>query len=111
VRVEVSTFPGVDGAFRRVVNSGQVLDPAIVPSLFEPFRRQGGERLSRDRGLGLGPSIVTAVVAAHHGQCQARARPDGGLDIEIRLPPPDYLTATRSMTKTSVSLGPTGPLP
>jgi signal transduction histidine kinase len=90
VRVEVGTLGEVGGASLRVANSGQVLDPAIVPSLFEPFRRQAGERLSRDAGcggLGLGLSIVTAVVAAHRGGLGATARPEGGLELEVSLPP------------------------
>jgi signal transduction histidine kinase len=122
--VEVVTSTDDRGPALRIANTGQVLDPGMLPALFEPFRRQGGERLSRPKGLGLGLSIVTAVVTAHGARLQAAARIEGGLDLEVRLPrrPPKtrarsrsgrspYLTATKSMTKTSVSLGPTGPLP
>ena len=57
-----------------------------VDELFEPFRRGVGERLgTRGRGLGLGLSIVRAVAIAHGAQIEARALPDGGLEIELRF--------------------------
>jgi signal transduction histidine kinase len=31
-------------------------------------------------------SIVASVAKAHGGQAEAHARPDGGLDVQIRLP-------------------------
>jgi signal transduction histidine kinase len=59
--------------------------------LFAPFQRLGAAR-SRDGaqrrdGHGLGLSIVSAIAAAHGADLQARARPDGGLHIELRFPP------------------------
>jgi signal transduction histidine kinase len=50
----------------------------------ETEQRDGAER--RD-GHGLGLSIVSAIAAAHGADLQARARPDGGLHIELRFPP------------------------
>ncbi|MFC0106596.1 sensor histidine kinase [Kibdelosporangium aridum] len=70
-------------AFLRIVNSGQVVDPAEVDSLFEPFVR--GSR--RVRGTGLGLSIVRAVVTAHGGTLSYAACPSGGLDITVQLAP------------------------
>ena len=43
--------------------------------------------LFRSDGLGLGMSIVAAVVAAHGGRVRARTRPQGGLVVEVSLPP------------------------
>ena len=63
----------------RIVNSGPPIDDAAM--LFEPFKRQ-------DRGTdghGLGLSIVSAIVSAHDGSLAARARPDGGLEVTVRL--------------------------
>jgi signal transduction histidine kinase len=68
-----------------VVNSGPGVDPDQVPALFEPFRRQSGDRLDHGGGVGLGLTIVRSIVAAHGGSVQARANPDGGLTVEIRL--------------------------
>ncbi|HZY76098.1 MAG TPA: HAMP domain-containing sensor histidine kinase [Jatrophihabitantaceae bacterium] len=70
-----------------VVNTGPVVDPDQVPSLFEPFRRQAGDRLDHGGGVGLGLTIVRSIVAAHGGSVQAQANPDGGLTVEVRLRP------------------------
>ena len=74
-----------------VSNDGPVLDPERVEDLFEPFHR--GDRTRRSggtaalpEGTGLGLSIVRAVARAHGGRATARARPDGGLTVTLRLP-------------------------
>ncbi|HET9104294.1 MAG TPA: HAMP domain-containing sensor histidine kinase [Solirubrobacteraceae bacterium] len=65
----------------RVVNGGPTLDPAVVAALGEPFRR-----INRSvSGFGLGLSIVRSVVRAHGGRCEVRARPQGGLSVEVSL--------------------------
>jgi signal transduction histidine kinase len=68
-----------------VGNTGFEVDPADVPALFEPFRRGGRERTGA-RGSGLGLSIVRAVCDAHGGTVSAIARPEGGLEVTVRLP-------------------------
>jgi signal transduction histidine kinase len=70
-----------------VVNSGPMIDSDQVPALFEPFRRQAGDRLDHGGGVGLGLTIVRSIVAAHGGSVQAQANPDGGLTVEVRLRP------------------------
>ena len=37
-------------------------------------------------GVGLGLSIVNAIVTAHHGTMALRARPEGGLHVRVQLP-------------------------
>lgn len=66
-----------------VINSGPVVSPYEVESLFEPFRRM---RNSRRRGFGLGLSIVRAVARAHDGDVRAEARAEGGLVVTVTLP-------------------------
>lgn len=56
-----------------------------MTGLFEPFRRPSGRTGTRP-GTGLGLSIVASVAKAHGGHAEARARPDGGLDVQITLP-------------------------
>jgi K+-sensing histidine kinase KdpD len=58
-----------------------------VASLFAPFTRLNG-RVSNRQGVGLGLSIVTSVVNAHHGHLHAEALPNGGMTISARLPTP-----------------------
>ena len=68
-----------------VANGGEDIPPGQVTGLFEPFRRLSGRTGDRS-GSGLGLSIVASVANTHGGHAQARARPDGGLDVHITLP-------------------------
>ncbi|GAA2574094.1 ATP-binding protein [Actinomadura fulvescens] len=71
----------------RVVNSGPVVPPEKVETLFEPFRRHAAGRAAvTSDGHGLGLSIVAAIAAAHGGTHTAAARPEGGLDVTVSLP-------------------------
>ena len=84
--VEVSTRREAGTGLLRVVNSGPMVDPATVTGLLEPFRRAEMDRPAEDGGIGLGLSIVDAIVTAHRGHLSLAARPDGGLDVQVRLP-------------------------
>ncbi len=84
--VRVETGFDETGPTLRVINSGPVIGAHRVPELFEPFRRLDADRLAGARGSGLGLSIVRSVVAAHQGELNAEPRPDGGLDVTVRLP-------------------------
>jgi signal transduction histidine kinase len=68
-----------------VSNTGPVIAPEQVETLFQPFGRLEATRFSRD-GLGLGLSIVTAIAAAHDADLRARPLPGGGLEVEIHFP-------------------------
>ena len=75
-----------------VANTGPEVPPYAVESLFEPFKRgthPGGaaaKRDPRDKGVGLGLSIVRSVVRAHGGRVAAEPRPGGGLIVRVWLP-------------------------
>ena len=89
VRVETRTDP--DGhAVLEVSNTGPVVAPYELVSLFEPFRRLDGERTADARGVGLGLSIVRAIVQAHDGTVSLAARPEGGLVVTVVLPGERY---------------------
>ncbi|MFD0341167.1 sensor histidine kinase [Streptomyces sp. NPDC127117] len=70
-------------AFIEVVNTGPVLDPGEIPTLFEPFQR-GAKHGSK--GLGLGLAVVRAITLTHHGKVTATPRPGGGLAVRVHLP-------------------------
>ncbi|MFD0745211.1 sensor histidine kinase [Phytohabitans flavus] len=85
VRVACRTLP--DGLVElTVTNSGPVIPRYEIPGLFEPFRRYGAERVDRDRGAGLGLSIVRSVARAHGGEVTAEPRDGGGLLVRVTLP-------------------------
>jgi signal transduction histidine kinase len=77
-------------AVLEVENTGPVLDPESVDGLVEPFRRAGPDRASNDGGVGLGLSIVNAIVTAHHGTMTLTARQRGGLGVRVQLPLASY---------------------
>jgi signal transduction histidine kinase len=83
--LRVETWTGADASHLRVVNTGPTVESSQVAVLFEPFRRAGEQRVGAE-GVGLGLSIVAAVTEAHGGTVEARARPEGGLEIEVMLP-------------------------
>jgi signal transduction histidine kinase len=85
--VKVVTTSDKDASYITVSNTGPLVPESALASLFEPFTRLAG-RVSNGQGVGLGLSIVTSVVNAHHGHLHAEALPDGGLKISVRLPKP-----------------------
>lgn len=66
-----------------VENDGPVLDDDEIPRLFERFHRRDD---ANPDGTGLGLAIVAAIARTHGGTVDARARPTGGLRVEVRLP-------------------------
>jgi signal transduction histidine kinase len=90
-----------DGPTVRLVveNGGPVLDPGMVTTLAQPFRRLGADRTGSATGTGLGLSITEVIAAAHGGTLRLHARPEGGLRAVIDLPaagstgPPSQLAA------------------
>jgi signal transduction histidine kinase len=86
VAVSTSALPGTGQAVLEVDNTGPWLPHESVEDLVEPFQRAGENRASNDGGVGLGLSIVDAVVAAHHGTMTLTARPEGGLNVRVQLP-------------------------
>ena len=85
VRVATGTSDGQ--AVLSVTNSGPVIPPAEVDRLFQPFQRFGPRPARRDGGHGLGLSIVHAIAISHGATVAARARPGGGLGVDVTFPP------------------------
>ncbi|MFI7409578.1 sensor histidine kinase [Streptomyces sp. NPDC049627] len=83
-RVEITTATRGRHAVVTVVNTGPEVPPDQVERLFEPFQRLG--RTADERHHGLGLSIVRTIAVAHDAQLTARARPGGGLVVEVAFP-------------------------
>jgi signal transduction histidine kinase len=84
--IRITTQADGDTARLIVENGGDILDPAQVAGLAQPFRRLGADRTGSDNGTGLGLSIVAAIAEAHRGSLNLHASPGGGLKITITLP-------------------------
>jgi len=87
-RVEIATAMKGSAATISVSNTGALIPDEEIDRLFEPFQRLGAERVRPNGGHGLGLAIVGAIALAHGAALNARARPGGGLDIEVSFPPP-----------------------
>jgi signal transduction histidine kinase len=84
--IKVATGTDCGQAFVRVSNSGRRISDQAVTTLFQPFHRLDGDRLSNGSGAGLGLSIVRAIATAHGGAAGARPLAEGGLEVSITLP-------------------------
>jgi hypothetical protein len=58
-----------------VSNTGPLVAPGEVSRLFQPFQRQGAQRLRQAGGHGLGLAIVSAIAAVHGAGIEAGAPP------------------------------------
>ena len=97
-----------------MANSGQVIPPAEVDRLFQPFQRLGPRPARRDgHGHGLGLSIVGAIAATHAATITAQPRPGGGLAIDVTFPrhpvPAPLPASSQGAAKTVQLRGPPNP--
>ncbi|GAB2807895.1 HAMP domain-containing sensor histidine kinase [Actinoallomurus bryophytorum] len=86
VEIAITANAGRPGVF--VGNTGPVIPPGQVERLFQPFQQLGGQRVGGTGGHGLGLAIVQAIAHAHDATLSARARPGGGLDVDVVFSPP-----------------------
>ncbi|MDJ1134334.1 sensor histidine kinase [Streptomyces iconiensis] len=82
--IHLSTGTSEGRPFLHVANSGEVMDPARIPLLYQPFQRLGPRGSSEGHGLGL--SIVDAVATAHGARVTTVPGPEGGLAITVTFP-------------------------
>ncbi len=83
--VEVGCTRDADGAMRVTVrDSGVGIPPAEQPRIWERLYR--GDRSRSQRGLGLGLSLVRAIVEAHGGRVEVESQPDAGSVFTVTLP-------------------------
>jgi len=83
-RAEIATKADGRRAVISLANTGPVVAPDQVDRLLQPFQQLGSERVGTGHGLGL--AIVRAIAGAHGATLTAKARPEGGLDIEASFP-------------------------
>src|SRR5262245_23318941 len=79
VRIEADA--DTSGVRIRVIDQGSGIRPEDLPHIFD--RMYKGPASS---GSGLGLTIARSLVAAHGGTIAARARPEGGTIVDLRLP-------------------------
>lgn len=100
--------PGEPAGLRIWVRDrGSGLEAGLAERVFDRSQRGAASRTMRSDGLGIGLSIVAAVVRAHGGSVRAGNRPDGGARFDIELPgeplPPADQPAGRSPHDSNLS--------
>jgi PAS domain S-box-containing protein len=84
-RITIAVARELGRAVVRVKDSGEGIDPAFLPHVFEPFR-QGASATMRS-GLGLGLAIVRRLVDLHGGRITAESPGTGhGSTFSVSLP-------------------------
>ncbi len=77
----------------RVRDHGPGIPKELRQRIFERFYRADASRNSSQGGSGLGLSIVTAIVEAHHGNVDLEDTPGGGATFVLTLPTRDATIA------------------
>jgi signal transduction histidine kinase len=83
-RVEAEVRRDGDWAVLLVRDTGPGIPPAEVERIFDRLFR--GDTSRTERGLGLGLSLVKAVVEAHGGTVTVESIPGQGAEFSVRLP-------------------------
>jgi len=83
-RVEVEIDADDQAAILRVRDTGPGIPAAEMPRIFDRLFR--GDTSRTERGLGLGLSLVKAVVEAHGGTVSVESEPGRGAVFTVRLP-------------------------
>lgn len=82
VRVEVKG--AADRVMISIRDSGVGIPAEEIPHVWERLYR--GDKSRSQRGLGLGLSLVSAVVQAHGGACEVKSEPGSGSTFTLQLP-------------------------
>jgi signal transduction histidine kinase len=67
----------------RVRDTGMGITPDEQPRIWERLYR--GDKSRSQRGLGLGLSLVKAIVEAHHGEVSVQSQPGEGSEFVVAL--------------------------
>ncbi|MBS1212569.1 MAG: putative signal transduction histidine kinase, partial [Proteobacteria bacterium] len=78
-----------------VGDRGPGIPEAMRNQVFAPFFRLESSRSRETGGVGLGLTVVRAVVRRHGGDITLEDRPDGGLLVRVVLPPSVLMSRRR----------------
>lgn len=70
----------------RVIDTGEGIDPALQPHIFERFFRGDPSRSRKTGGTGLGLSVCEAIVQRFRGEIHVTSQPGQGTTVLVRLP-------------------------
>ncbi len=85
-RVHIGCGDDKEGVHIVVQDTGMGIPADEQPRIWERLYR--GDKSRTQRGLGLGLSLVKAIVEAHHGTVSVRSEPGQGTEFTVFIPPP-----------------------
>ncbi len=86
-RVEVRLGEEGDAVAIRIQDTGEGIDPALLPYIFDRFRQGQGAGSERKSGLGLGLAIARDLIELHGGSIEAASDgPGQGATFTVKLP-------------------------
>jgi signal transduction histidine kinase len=88
-RVEIVSHRRPKAAAIVVTDTGQGIDPEVMPHVFEAFRQEDSSSTRAEGGLGLGLTLVHRLVELHGGTVVAESSGrDQGTTFTVTLPLP-----------------------
>jgi signal transduction histidine kinase len=84
--IEVGLQATAGQAIVRVCDRGPGVPPEDLTRIFEPFYRTDKSRDHQRNGQGIGLAITARVMELHGGTVEAANRPEGGLEVILKLP-------------------------
>ncbi len=82
--IDISARPDADWVLIAITDTGVGIPADELPHIWDRLYR--GDKSRSTRGLGLGLSLVRAIVEAHGGQVRTTSTPGTGSRFELRLP-------------------------
>lgn len=83
-RVEIAAWPEGAAVVIAIADTGPGIPPEDLPHIWDRLYR--GDRSRSTRGLGLGLTLVKAIVEAHGGRVAVESTAEAGTRFELRLP-------------------------
>jgi signal transduction histidine kinase len=90
-RVEIRGLRRESGVQIEITDTGAGIPSHDLPRIWERLYR--GDQSRAERGLGLGLSLVRAIITAHRGTVEVRSEPGKGSTFTVNLPDAATLTA------------------
>jgi len=84
--VALSMRGAAGGVVIEVANKGEPIPPAMLPMIFEAFRKKRSAKASRNEGLGLGLFIAQQIARSHGGSIAVSSSENDGTSFRVRLP-------------------------